>query len=222
MRSLFAAVLGYLVIGATLTFAQQSHLAQSRGSSSKNYLFAKCSLGSNGEVIFKEVEDSGKGRRLILSQGDDHDYDDEDEELDDNDELYCEDEDRKKKGCDTDPKISGRFDFKNLEKFTNYRLSIHEYNDLGKKCKYVGTFFNPNDLKFAPGVKSFKTDCDGKYSKKFKNLGLSISTENSIINRSCVLEKISDRKCKKPFKKCNTIHWLPPYFAGSDDRSRRV
>ena len=163
---------------------------------------------------------------MILSQGDHHDHEDEDEEidveLDDDDELYNEDEDRKKKGCEKDPKISGKFDFKNLEKNTNYRLSIHEFNDLGKKCKYVGTFFNPNDLKFAPGVKTFKTDCDGKYSKKFKNLGLSISTENSIINRSCVLEKISDKKCKKPFKKCNIIHWLPPYCAGSDDRSRRV
>ncbi len=129
--------------------------------------------------------------------------------------MYNEDEDRKKKGCANDPKLSGTFDLKNLEKNTKYRLSVHEYNDLGKKCKYVGTFFNPNDLRYAPGVKIFKTDGNGKYFKKFKGLGLSISTEHSIINRSCVLEKISDKNCKKPFKKCNIIHWHRPYFVGS-------
>ena len=217
MRSLLA-VLGYLVIGATLTLAEQSHLAQTKGSS-KNFLIAKCHFRNNGEVTFKEAENQYDRKVLAQTKQEDIDWDDEHDEDyeidldDDTEKAYNEDEDRKKKGCDKDPRISGKFEFKNLEKNTDYRLSVHEYNDLSKKCKYVGTFFNPRDLKYAPGVKVFKTDCNGNYNKKFKDLGLSLSTENSIINRSCVLEKI-DKKCKtKPFKKCNNIIWRPPFFA---------
>lgn len=213
MRSLLSAVLGYLVIGATLTLAKSQpapSLTQvcSKGSC-KNFLIASCSFGCNGQVVFREPQYQD-GNRLVQTKSEGHDHDDHDdhhheddeEDVDENiyrsSDVYDEEDERRRKGVDADPRLTGDFDFKNLEKNTKYRLSVHEYNDLGKKCRYIGEFYNPRDLKFAPGVKTFKTDCDGKFTKRFKKLSLSISTENSIINRSCFLEKIPDREkeCK--------------------------
>jgi hypothetical protein len=121
------------------------------------------------------------------------------------------------------PTLEGEFNFKRLEKEAKYVISINEFNDVGRKCKYVGGFFNPNNLKAAPGVKAFKTDCDGNFEKSFKNLPLSITGRNSIINRSCLLKKVpvhhSDSECsdnenkrkKQEFTKCAVITWEPNY-----------
>ena len=124
------------------------------------------------------------------------------------------------------PTLEGEFNFENLEEHGNYILSINEYNDVGKKCKYVGGFYNPRDLKKAPGVKAFKTDDHGNFEKSFKNLPLSITGRDSIINRTCLLKKVqanrddsdydSDRKHKKKeFTKCAVITWEPPFWAGA-------
>ena len=126
---------------------------------------------------------------------------------------------------DNHPTLEGEFYFENLDKNANYILSVNEFNDIGKKCKYVGGFFNPQNLKKAPGIKAFKADEDGNYEKSFKNLPLSISGRDSIINRSCLLKKVkierddsdceSDHKSKKDFTKCAVITWEPPYWAGA-------
>jgi hypothetical protein len=124
------------------------------------------------------------------------------------------------------PTLEGEFYFENLKEHGNYILSINEFNDVGKKCKYVGGFYNPRDLKKAPGVKAFKTDEDGKFEKSFKNLPLSITGRDSIINRTCLLKKVkverddsdydSDHKSKKhDFTKCAVITWEPPFWAGA-------
>ncbi len=68
-------------------------------------------------------------------------------------------------------------------------------------------------------MKTFKTDKKGNFDKPFKNLDLAISTRDSIINRSCVLEKViekesdcSDDERHEEFKKCALITWEAPYF----------
>lgn len=136
-------------------------------------MIASCQFGCNGQVVFREPQFQ-KGTRLVQTEAKDHDhhyeydYDEDDEETDRNiykSSHYDEDEDRRRKGVESDPRLTGDFDFKNLERNTKYRLSVHEYNDLGRKCKYIGEFYNPRDLKYAPGVKTFKTDCDGKFVK---------------------------------------------------------
>lgn len=129
------------------------------------------------------------------------------------------------------PSVEGNFMFKNLEKNAMYILSVNEYNDLGKKCKLVGGFYNPRDLKDAPGVKKFIADRNGKYEKPFKNLPLGISGRDSIINRSCVLKRIkgddsdSDsedekKKKKKHYTKCALVNWEAPYWAGSASHTK--
>ena len=121
------------------------------------------------------------------------------------------------------PSVEGDFVLQNLEKNAKYILSINEYNDLGSKCKRVGGFYNPHDLKEAPGVKRFKADNKGKFERSFKNLPLSITGRDSIINRSCVLKKVryedSDSESeskhknkKKDLTKCSLITWEPPYW----------
>ena len=118
------------------------------------------------------------------------------------------------------PTLEGEFNFKRLEKNARYVISINEFNDVGRKCKYVGGFFNPNNLKAAPGVKAFKADDCGKFEKSFKNLPLAITTRNSIINRSCLLKKVTvpescsdsendhkHKKQQKEFTKCAVITW---------------
>jgi hypothetical protein len=109
MRSLITAVLGYLVIGATLTLAKdqqaQSLTQVCHGSSCKNFLVASCKFGSNGQVVFREPQFQ-QGTRLVETK--DHyrkRYDDCDE-IDKNiyaSEDYDEDNERRKKGVDSDP-----------------------------------------------------------------------------------------------------------------------
>jgi len=123
------------------------------------------------------------------------------------------------------PTLEGEFVFEHLKEHGNYVLTINEYNDIGKKCKYVGGFYNPRNLKKAPGVKAFKADEDGKFEKSFKNLPLSITGRDSIINRSCVLKKVKvesdhsdsddDHRKKKrdDFTKCAVITWEAPFWA---------
>ena len=124
------------------------------------------------------------------------------------------------------PTLEGEFYFEHLVKNAKYVISVNEYNDVGNKCKYVGGFYNPQNLKAAPGVKAFKTDDHGNFEKSFKNLPLSISGRESIINRTCLLKKVpkndsgsdsdSDHKHKKrDFTKCAVITWEPPYWAGA-------
>ena len=75
-------------------------------------------------------------------------------------------------------------------------------------------------------MKAFKTDEDGNFEKSFKNLPLSITGRDSIINRTCLLKKVkaqrddsdydSDHKSKKnDFIKCAVITWEAPYWAGA-------
>ncbi len=130
--------------------------------------------------------------------------------------------------------LEGEFSFKGLDKNAKYVVSINEYNDLGHKCKNVGDLFNPKNLKTAPGVKTFKTDKKGGFEKSFKNLQLSISGRDSIINRTCLLKKVKEshhsdsessedegkkkKKRKEEFVKCAVITWEPPYWAGASSK----
>jgi hypothetical protein len=127
----------------------QKQLAQTETCKDKdcNFLIATCNFGSNGLVTFREAErQEGVNRRLTQTCSRGNECDDDFNE----DSFY-------------DPKLEGNFAMKNLDRDAEYILSIHEYNDLGRKCRYVGEFYNPRNFKHAPGVKKFKTDCDGKF-----------------------------------------------------------
>lgn len=70
MRRSLVTVLGCLVIGATLTLAEDKNLAQAATQTcaegrSCNYLNAACHLGSNGEIRFVEAEYQDNDRRNL-------------------------------------------------------------------------------------------------------------------------------------------------------------
>lgn len=122
MRSLISAVLGYLAIGATLTLAKnqqaQSLTQVCTGGSCKNFLIASCKFGSNGQVVFREPQFQ-EGTRLVQTQS--HRHDDDCDETDRSiykSDDFDEDEERRRKGVESDPRLTGEFDFKNLEKNT--------------------------------------------------------------------------------------------------------
>ena len=93
--------------------------------------------------------------------------------------------------------MSVAYRLKNLDSFASYTVALHKYNNVDDKCKYVGKVFNPKGS-IAAWYGSFETNQDGDSTTiPIRGVELEVLSNDSIIGRSCVIEKRRDLKCDR-------------------------